>query len=109
MKYYIAAPGMPNSEENFPEVEPTSCLTEGILRWICLPMMETHSRRCVITLSPVDFMNLHHCLGFAEICIQTSLQDGKRSTAVVRCEDERAMILGLSPYSKNFDLCAPQS
>lgn len=108
MKYYICAPGLPCLEDEFMDMKPTSVITEGAIRHICLWMMERNNAKCAISLSPIDMMNLVSTSvpHFAIFHIDSTLQDGEISLVRIMCGEEKVLIKALSPYVRKNDLCA---
>lgn len=102
MKTYIAAPGLPEWENI--QVEPTSCITEGILRQFSLPMMEATSRKVKITLAPVDFLDLHEIQSWSEVSMDASFDDGEYAKAIVENENDVVCIKAISRKRRNSTL-----
>lgn len=95
MKTFTAAPGLPDIEE-FPDAEPTSCIVEGILKRLALPMMEETSRKVKIVLAPVDFLDLHEIQSWSEVFMDASFDDGEHARATIGNENSIVCIKALS-------------
>lgn len=85
VKCIIVAPGLPFDNGKFIDVEPTSVITEGVLKQVSLELLMLHGKRLGITLSPRDYLNLCDCRKFAHLMIDNSFDDEQYSKAVIVC------------------------
>lgn len=98
-KFITVAPGLPRDDEGFLDMEPTSAITEGVLKWIVVQLMD-NGKRCGIELSPRDYVNLCDCQKFADLLIGQDLDNKTHAVAVITSHGGRVVkIRGLSLQS----------
>lgn len=102
VKFVVVAPGLPEEFCEFVNVEPTSAITEGVLKQAAIELMLIGGDKVGISLSPRDFVNLCDCGKFAKLMVDKSLDNGEYARAIVVCPPSPLGIVfqGLSLVSK---------